>query len=167
MQAGRAVWLVPALLVLIVDQVTKWWAYSALTGIGAVEVTPFANLVLVFNRGAAFGMLGDAGGWQGPFFVAVAVAICAWILYVLLIAGVSGRWLGLGLSLILGGAVGNMIDRVLIGHVIDFIDLHAAGWHWPAFNVADSGITVGAALVVLDALRGVPAARHDASGPRS
>ena len=117
-----------------------------------IRITGFFNLVLAYNSGAAFSFLAGAGGWQRWFFVliaSVATVVIAWLLY-------RHRDEGLfcaGLSLILGGAIGNLWDRIAIGHVVDFLDFHAAGWHWPAFNVADSGITVGAALLILDSMR--------------
>jgi signal peptidase II len=107
--------------------------------------------VLVFNKGAAFSFLAQAGGWQTPIlavFALVAALIVSW----LLLRSSGRRLFCTGLSLILGGALGNVIDRLRFGHVVDFLDLHAAGWHWPAFNAADSSITLGAALLILDGL---------------
>lgn len=144
-------WLGIAVVVAIADQLTKWWLASSLAPGEVVAITPFFNLVHVFNRGAAFSFLADAGGWQRFFFIAITVAAMGLILY-LLRRHADEPVFCLGLSLILGGAAGNLYDRIAHGHVVDFLDFHAAGWHWPAFNVADSGITVGAVLLVLDAL---------------
>jgi len=122
------------------------------------EIAPFFNLVLAHNRGAAFSFLADAGGWQRVLFIGIAVAATAAILF--LLAGHSSeRLFSAGLALILGGALGNLWDRVALGHVVDFLDFHAFGWHFWAFNLADSTITVGAALLILDGLRPAGAAR--------
>ena len=121
---------------------------------------PYAalNLVLVYNPGAAFSFLSDAAGWQRGFFIGIALIASAWIVY-LLRRYPHQRLFALALSLILAGAVGNVIDRVLHGAVIDFLDFHAYGYHWPAFNVADSAISCGAALLIWDAFR--PKARDE------
>jgi signal peptidase II len=108
--------------------------------------------VLAFNKGAAFSFLAGAGGWQTPLLVAFALVACV-IVTVLLLRSPGRTLFCAGLALILGGALGNLIDRLRLGHVVDFLDLHAAGWHWPAFNVADSAITVGAALLIVDGFR--------------
>ncbi|HJW24416.1 MAG TPA: signal peptidase II [Rhodocyclaceae bacterium] len=144
-------WLGLAGLVIVLDQITKQVVLGAFAPGEGREITPFFNLVLVYNRGAAFSFLAEAGGWQKWFFLALALAISAWIIGMLR-RHAGERLLCLALSLILGGALGNVIDRVLYGAVVDFLDIHAAGWHWPAFNVADSAITVGAALLVWEQL---------------
>jgi len=115
----------------------------------SLAVTGFLNLVLVFNKGAAFSLLAGASGWQSGFFAAVA-AIASVVIAVLLVRHPANRLFAIGLALILGGALGNLWDRLLWGHVVDFVDVHAAGWHWPAFNVADSGITTGAVLLIVE-----------------
>ncbi len=117
-----------------------------------VEVTSFFNLVLVYNRGAAFSFLAGAGGWQREFFTVIALAASVWIIW-LLYRHPRQSLFCLALALVLGGALGNVIDRIAIGAVVDFLDFHAYGWHWPAFNVADSAITCGAVLLVWDGLR--------------
>lgn len=139
-------------VVVALDQLTKWTALRYLTRHAEVAVTPFLNLTLVYNRGAAFGFLNDAGGWQHFFFVGLALVASAAILYLLYTTARSNRIVTVALALILGGAIGNVIDRLLYGHVVDFIDVYYGSWHWPAFNVADSAITIGAVLLVLDAL---------------
>ena len=116
-----------------------------------MPLTSWFNLVLTYNPGAAFSFLAGAGGWQKYFFLTIGIGASAFIVYLLSRHG-HQRVFACALSLILGGALGNVIDRVLYGHVIDFLDFHYAGWHWPAFNVADSAIVGGAVLLVLDEL---------------
>ena len=145
-------WLALSALIVVADQITKFVAVQQLAMNQIVAVTPFFNLVLVYNAGAAFSFLSDAAGWQRGFFIGIALTASAWIVY-LLRRYPHQRRFALALSLILAGAVGNVIDRVLHGAVIDFLDFHAYGYHWPAFNVADSAISCGAALLIWDALR--------------
>jgi len=145
-------WLALSALVVVLDQISKSViAHLFVRGEG-IEVTPFFNLVLAYNRGAAFSLLAGAGGWQRGFFIALALAAAALIVW--LLRKHSGQPLFcFALALILGGAVGNLIDRALVGEVVDFLDFHAFGWHWPAFNLADSAITCGAVLLIWDGLR--------------
>jgi signal peptidase II len=138
-----------AALVVLADQATKALVLARFTLGERLELTPFFNLVLVYNKGAAFSFLSEAGGWQKPLLVAFAVVAAA-IVTTMILRRPGERLLCTGLALILGGALGNVIDRLRFGEVVDFLDLHAAGWHWPAFNVADSAITVGAALLILE-----------------
>ncbi len=138
--------------IVLADQITKWMVLGRLAPWERVEITAFFNLVLAFNKGAAFSFLAGAGGWQTPLLVAFAL-VAAVVVSVMLLRSPGRRMFCAGLALILGGAVGNVIDRLRYGHVVDFLDLHAGGWHWPAFNVADSAITVGAALLILDGFR--------------
>jgi signal peptidase II len=145
-------WLGLSGVVVVLDQVTKYAAVAALTGKPPVEVTPFFNLVLVYNRGAAFSFLAGAGGWQRELFTAIALIASAWIVWLLRRYPQQSLFC-LALALVLGGALGNVIDRISIGAVVDFLDFHAMGWHWPAFNLADSAITCGAGLLVWDGLR--------------
>ena len=149
----RRRWFVLAAAVVAADQATKALVLARFSVGEGVAITPFFNLVLVYNKGAAFSFLSDAPGWQTPLLVGFAlVAICSGRLP----AGalVAGRgMLSAGLGLILGGALGNVIDRLRFGQVVDFLDFHAGAWHWPAFNVADSAITVGAVLLILDGFR--------------
>jgi signal peptidase II len=119
------------------------------------------NLTLVFNRGAAFGFLSDAGGWQNRFFIGVALLACAAIIHMVRRLGPRERLATTAFMLILGGATGNLVDRLLYGYVVDFIDIYYGAWHWPAFNVADSAITIGAVLLVFDMLL-KPAGRREA-----
>ncbi len=145
-------WLALAALVAALDQLSKAAITRILTVGGNIEIAPFFNLVLVRNRGAAFSLFSSASGWQRGFFIAIAVIASVWVVY-LLRRHPRESLFCLALSLILGGAIGNVIDRVLFGAVIDFLDFHVAGYHWPAFNVADSAITCGAALLIWDGLR--------------
>ncbi len=145
-------WLLISGVVVILDQITKYAAVAALTGKAPVEVTPFFNLVLIYNRGAAFSFLAGMSGWQREVFIGIALIASVWIIY-LLRRYPQQLLFCLALSLVLGGAIGNVIDRVTIGAVADFLDFHAFGWHWPAFNVADSAITCGAALLIWDGFR--------------
>ncbi len=142
-------WFAVAIAIVAADQASKWWVQGWLQHGQRLEVLPFFDLVLVFNRGAAFSFLASAPGWQTPLFIgiaAIATAVVSWML----LREPGKRLLCSGLALILGGAIGNVWDRAAYGHVVDFILLHAYGWHFPAFNVADSAITVGAGIVVLD-----------------
>ena len=144
-------WLAVAAAIVVLDQLTKG-AISASLRPGEVrEITAFFNLVLVYNRGAAFSFLSDAGGWQRGVFIGIAV-LAATVIGFLLAKHPGERLFCAGLALILGGALGNVWDRVTLGQVVDFLDFHALGWHFWAFNVADSAISVGAALVILDGL---------------
>lgn len=144
----RLSWI--AALVWLLDQLSKYAALKFLGLHAALEVTPFLNLTLVFNTGAAFSFLSDAGGWQNLLFAAIAAVVSVVILFMVRRLTPADRQVAVALLLILGGALGNLTDRLVHGHVIDFIDLHYAGWHWPIFNLADSAITVGAVLLVLD-----------------
>ena len=145
-------WFAAAAVIVLADQLTKWLILERFAPGERVELTSFFNLVLVFNKGAAFSFLAAAQGWQTPVLAAFAFG-AALVVSVLLVRSPERRMLCAGLALILGGALGNLVDRLRFGHVVDFLDLHAAGWHWPAFNVADSAITVGAALLILDGFR--------------
>lgn len=145
-------WLAVSVAVAALDLATKAWV-SAVFSAGDVHVvTPFLNLVLWHNSGAAFSFLAGAGGWQRWFFIAVAIVVSAVVLAMLRRSG-TNRLLALALALVLGGAAGNLWDRITLGHVVDFIQLHAAGYYWPAFNVADSAITVGVVLILWDGFR--------------
>jgi signal peptidase II len=153
-----APWIAIAVVIALADQASKSAITSSLR-LGEVRgVTGFFNLVLAHNRGAAFSFLSDAGGWQRLLFIGIAVLATAFI--VAMLARHSGeRVFSAGLALILGGALGNLWDRIVLGYVVDFLDFHAYGWHFWAFNLADSAITVGASLLILDSLRSSGAAR--------
>jgi len=141
-------WLWLSAVVVASDQITKLWVMSVFQLGETLPVTSFFNLVLVFNRGAAFSFLADADGWQKWFFVLLACGISTWIIVMLRRCATEERLQPLALALVLGGAVGNVIDRLRFDAVADFLDFHGAGLHWPAFNVADSAITVGAVLLL-------------------
>jgi signal peptidase II len=145
-------WLALSAAVVALDLATKAWVSAAFQYGEVRPVLPFFNLVLVHNTGAAFSFLAGAGGWQRWFFTGVTIAISAFIL-VLLKRHHNERVMPTALALVLGGALGNLYDRLTLGHVVDFVQLHAAGWYFPAFNVADSAITVGVALVIWDSFR--------------
>ena len=153
-----APWLALALVLALADQASKIAITSSLRFGEVREIAPFFNLVLAYNRGAAFSFLSDAGGWQRALFIGIAAAATA-IIVVLLARHSSERLFSAGLALILGGALGNLWDRVVLGHVVDFLDFHAFGWHFWAFNLADSAITMGAVLLILDGLRSAGVAR--------
>jgi signal peptidase II len=145
----RYLWIVA--VIGVADQVTKYFALLHLRG-SDIAVTPFLKLSLAFNTGAAFSFLNDAGGWQNLFFVGVAFVVSVVILFMIRRLGANETQVAVALMLVLGGAVGNVIDRVRFGYVVDFIDVYYRAWHWPTFNIADSAITIGAVLLVLDAL---------------
>ena len=133
----------------VLDQATKAIVQSALAPGERVPVIPFLDLVLVFNAGAAFSFLAGAPGWQTPLFAGFAL-VASVVVGVLIVRNPGKRLFCAALALVLGGALGNLIDRLRIGCVVDFLDFHAAGWHWPAFNVADSAITLGAVALILE-----------------
>lgn len=146
----RWLWLVVVIVVL--DQVTKLLASHYLQLHQPLAVLPGLNLTLTHNTGAAFSFLSDAGGWQRWLFIALAVVLSVVILIWLLRLPRDKRWLAGALALVLGGALGNLWDRVFLSYVIDFIDVYYGTWHWPAFNVADSSICIGAAMLIIDTI---------------
>ena len=151
-------WLGLALIILLLDQFTKVLVVGYYALGDSTEVTGFFNIVRVHNSGAAFSMLADAGGWQRWFFIALGVFAAGFILW-LMRAHPGQRLFSLALACILGGAVGNVIDRLLYGHVVDFLDFHWKSMHFAAFNLADSAITIGAACLIADELIRVRRAR--------
>ena len=146
---SAARWFGLAAAVVVADQLVKAVVLARFLPGERVELAGFLNLVLVFNKGAAFSFLAGAGGWQTPLFAAFAVA-AALVLGFLIYRNPEKNLVNAAFALVLGGAVGNVIDRLRIGAVVDFVDFHALGWHFPAFNVADSAITVGAALLIYE-----------------
>lgn len=154
-RASLSPWLGIAAIVILFDQLSKI-VVSKLFVFGEEKpITAFFNLVLAYNRGAAFSFLSTQDGWQRYFFTALGLGAAGFIIY-LLRRHAGQRLFCWALALIAGGAIGNVIDRILYGHVIDFLDFHLARWgHFPAFNVADSAITLGAILFILDELRRV------------
>lgn len=147
-------WLGISLIVLLLDQLSKITIAKLFYYGQSYPVTGFFNLVLVYNKGAAFSFLATESGWQRHLFTAIGIAASVYIIH-LLRKHASQRMFCWALALILGGAVGNVIDRILYGHVIDFLDVFIGNWHWPAFNIADSAICIGAVLFVRDELRRV------------
>ncbi len=145
-------WFFMSALVILLDQLTKLWVVQSLAHGDVVPVTAFFNVVVTYNTGAAFSFLSQASGWQRGFFIAVATAASLFIAYLLKQHHLEKRF-SLGLSLILGGAVGNLWDRIALGHVVDFLDFYIRSYHWPAFNVADSAITCGVALLIWDSVK--------------
>lgn len=142
-------WSVIALAVIVADQLTKLAAEAFLEYHRSVEVLPVFSLTLSYNPGAAFSLLGDAGGWQRWLFTGFALAVSVFLIVWLRRLPPWDRWQTWGLSLILGGAIGNVIDRLAHGHVIDFIHVYWRDWHYPIFNIADSAITIGVALILI------------------
>jgi signal peptidase II len=141
-----------ATITLLLDQASKWLALSSLQMGTPEQVLPFLNWLLLFNPGAAFSFLAQSSGWQRWFFTILGLAACIYIL-LMLRKHQNERLLCVALSLILGGAFGNVLDRLMYGAVVDFIDFHYGSWHWPAFNIADSAICIGAALIIWGELR--------------
>jgi signal peptidase II len=160
MNAGASNWLWLGVAVMALDQWTKWLIVERFDLHQEYVVLPVLDIMRLHNTGAAFSFLSDAGGWQRWVFIGLGVAVSAGILVWLRRLPAKGEGLlASGLSLILGGALGNVIDRVLHGHVIDFIRVHYGEHYFPAFNVADSAITIGAALIILDNLLELDRAR--------
>jgi signal peptidase II len=144
-------WLWIAVIFFVIDQVTKHMAVDYfVTAGGRFEVMPFFNFTLAYNKGAAFSFLADQGGWQVAFFSTVSAVVGAGILYWLYTLPSKNWWLGIALSLIFGGAMGNLYDRIVLGQVVDFIDWYYNSYHFPAFNIADSVIFLGAFMMIYD-----------------
>jgi signal peptidase II len=141
-----------AILTIFFDQLSKWWILNlVMAPPKIIEVTQFFNLVLVHNRGASFGIFSDAPGWASIALIVFAIIIS--IVLAIWMWQAQETFLSIALALVIGGAIGNVIDRIRFGAVVDFLDVHAGGWHWPAFNVADSAITLGVILLILDSLK--------------
>lgn len=150
---GIKQWLWISLLVVVLDQATKLIAESYLTFQVPVGIIPMFNFTLVYNEGAAFSFLSDAGGWQRWFFIGLSFVISIVLIVWLGKLKANQKLLTIAIALILGGAVGNLIDRSIYGHVIDFIDIYYQQHHWPAFNIADSAISIGALLLIIDSFK--------------
>ena len=146
-------WLWLSLLIVILDQATKWLAEALLLPFQPVPLMPLLNLTLMYNEGAAFSFLANAGGWQRWLFAGFALVMTAVLTVWLLRLDKGDRVTAVTLSLIIGGAIGNLIDRVQTGRVVDFIDFYVGTWHWPAFNVADSAISIGIVLLLITSFR--------------
>lgn len=144
-------WLWLSVAVVVLDQLTKLAAVKFLVYHAEVNLLPFLNLTLTYNTGAAFGFLSTASGWQNIFFIAIALIAGAVIFFMLRGLSAGEHWQVVALTLILGGAIGNLLDRLIYGHVVDFMDFYISSWHFWTFNVADAAISVGAALLVMQA----------------
>jgi len=143
-------WLGLSLLAVLLDQLSKLWVAHDMQLYQSINVMPYVNLTYVHNTGAAFSFLSEAGGWQRWFFAALAMVISTVIAVWLSRLKDHETLMAVSLSLVLGGAIGNLIDRLAYGYVIDFLDIYVQSWHWPAFNVADSAITLGVVLMLLE-----------------
>lgn len=149
-KVGR--WYLLAVLIVVLDQLTKQWVSSNFSYGESLELLPFLNLTLVHNMGAAFSFLSDAGGWQRWFFAIVSLIVSVVLIVWLSRLPARQYLLATALALVLGGAIGNLWDRVFLGYVVDFVDVFYQKYHWPAFNIADTAITVGAILLILESL---------------
>ncbi len=149
----KTVWLWLSLLIFLLDQGSKYLADEYLTYMQAVELLPVFDLTLVYNSGAAFSFLADAGGWQRWLFSGLALIVSLVLLLWIRRLDSTERLMAIALALILGGATGNLFDRITLGYVIDFISLHYQNYYFPSFNIADSAISLGAAVLVLDMLK--------------
>lgn len=156
-------WLWLSLVLLLLDQATKYWAEHSLRG-NVIDIFPWFDFSLVHNTGAAFGFLGSYGGWQHVFFVVLALAVSATLLVMMRALKPHERHLAIAYSLVVSGAIGNAIDRIIYQYVVDFIHLFYGDWHYPHFNIADSAIFVGAALLIFEAF-GKPFLNHVQNEP--
>ena len=146
-------WIWLAVVVVILDQLTKYIASASLVMYKPVAVMPMFNWTLMHNSGAAFSFLHDAGGWQRWFFALIAIVVSVVIILWIKRLQQHEKWQAAALALILGGAIGNVIDRIWLGYVVDFIDVYYGNSHWPAFNIADSAISIGVAMIIIDSIR--------------
>ena len=149
---SRLLWL--SLVVVVLDQLSKYWVVASFAEYEVLTVWPVFNLTLVYNTGAAFSFLSDAGGWQRWFFITIAVVVSAILVVWLTRLQAHERLTAFGLAFVIGGAVGNLIDRIVLGKVVDFLQWHWQDWYWPSFNLADSAITLGVVLLLVDGVFG-------------
>jgi len=145
-------WLWLALVMLIIDQLTKYLTIQKLDLHESYEILSFFNFTYARNYGAAFSFLGDAGGWQKYFFTSIALIVSGYLCYSMKKHTAAERWMNCAYALVISGAIGNVIDRLLFGYVIDFLDVDLGFYRWPIFNIADSAIFVGAAMIIIDAI---------------
>ena len=145
-------WLWLTVIMLIADQITKYLTIDMLNLYESYEILPFFNFTYARNYGAAFSFLGDAGGWQKYLFTGIATVVSAYLVYSMKKNSASLRWINSAYALILSGAIGNVIDRLIFGYVIDFIDVDLGFYRWPIFNIADCAIFIGAAMIIIDSL---------------
>lgn len=146
-------WIWLAVVVIIADQLTKYVASTSLIMHQPVAVIPMFNWTLMHNTGAAFSFLADAGGWQRWFFAVIAVVVSVVIVLWIKRLEQHEKWQAIALALILGGAIGNVIDRIWLGYVVDFIQVYYQQWYWPAFNIADSAISFGVVMIIIESIR--------------
>ena len=146
-------WIWLAVVVVILDQLTKYIASNSLVMFQPIAVMPMFNWTLMHNTGAAFSFLADACGWQRWFFAVIAVVVSVVIVLWIKRLEQHEKWQAIALALILGGALGNVIDRIWLGYVVDFIQVYYQQWYWPAFNIADSVISIGVAMIIIDSIR--------------
>lgn len=150
MKSTSLKWLWISALVLILDQISKYYIVHSFTLYESLNLLPGLNFTYVHNTGAAFSFLSDAGGWQRWLFILLSSGVSIGLLIWMYSLPVTWRWLAVALALVLGGALGNLVDRIMYGYVIDFIDVYYQGWHWPAFNIADSAISIGVVMLIID-----------------
>lgn len=146
-------WFIVSLCIILLDQASKYWAITSLSPLEPKDILPVLSLTLAYNTGAAFSFLSGAGDWHQWFFVGFSSIMSLVLIGWMFRAKQSSYLLLLALSLILGGALGNLIDRLALGHVIDFIDVYYKQYHWPVFNLADTAICIGAALLLVDLIK--------------
>jgi len=146
-------WIWLAAVVVVLDQLTKYIASASLEMFKPVAVMPMFNWTLMHNTGAAFSFLANEGGWQRWFFAIISVVISAFLVLWIKRLEQHEKWQAIALALILGGAIGNVIDRVFLGYVVDFIDVYYKHMHWPAFNIADSAISIGVMIIIIETVR--------------
>jgi signal peptidase II len=146
-------WLWLSLAVILFDQISKQLVESSFLVFEVMPLLPSLNLTLVYNEGAAFSFLSDQDGWQRWFFILIGLVVSLVLVVWISRLTIYQRLSAIALSLVVGGALGNILDRLLLGHVVDFIDVYYRDWHWPAFNIADSAITLGVILMLVDAVR--------------
>ncbi len=150
---AQRIGLLLAFGVILADQLSKWAALFWLAPYRPLPILPSVNFLLAFNPGAAFSLFAQGSGWQRWLLSAIAIGVSGYLLYWLRQLSPNQRWQGMAIGLVLGGAIGNLIDRLRLGVVVDFIDIYYGNWHWPAFNVADAAITIGAILILFMMLR--------------
>ncbi len=156
-------WTWLAVVVVIFDQLTKYIASTLLVLYKPIAVIPMFNWTLMHNTGAAFSFLHDAGGWQRWFFAVLAIVVSIVIVLWIKRLEQHEKWQAAALALILGGAIGNVVDRVWLGYVVDFIQVYYQQWYWPAFNIADSAISIGVAMIIIESVREYRADRSNKS----
>ncbi|MBS3954937.1 MAG: signal peptidase II [Methylomicrobium sp.] len=150
MAGTKLKWLWLSFIALVLDQLSKWAVKASMQLYESIDILPFFKLTYVHNTGAAFSFLSEAGGWQRWFFAGMAFVVSGVIVVWIMRLKENETLLAIALSLVLGGAIGNLIDRLAYGYVIDFLDVYYQTWHWPAFNIADSAITVGVMLMLAE-----------------